>query len=310
MVSSEAGSASALRDIAFGSTAGMIAKVFEHPFDLIKVRLQSQPLDRPARFLGPIDCFKQTLAGEGFLGLYRGLSMPVIGSMVENATLFVVYNQAQDVIRSMSAIKSGESLSLGQLGIAGGVAGGVTSFVLTPIEFIKCRMQVQMLSHMASAQSPHPAKTKVPGAVSLFLDTLKTRGASGLWLGQTGTFIREAGGSVAWFGAYEFLSRSFLPNGSTDKSQLKTWQLVTSGAIAGVSYNVICFPADSVKSALQTSDELGGQVVKKRFFQTGMEIYRSRGLAGLYAGMGVTIARSAPSSAMIFTIYEFLNQTF
>lgn len=49
----------------------MIAKVFEHPFDLIKVRLQSQPLDRPARFLGPIDCFKQTLAGEGFLGLYR-----------------------------------------------------------------------------------------------------------------------------------------------------------------------------------------------------------------------------------------------
>ena len=49
----------------------MFAKVFEHPFDLIKVRLQSQPLDRPARFLGPIDCFKQTLSGEGFFGLYR-----------------------------------------------------------------------------------------------------------------------------------------------------------------------------------------------------------------------------------------------
>lgn len=240
----------------------------------------------------------------------KGLSMPVIGSMVENATLFVVYNQAQDFIRKTSAISADQSLTLGHLGVAGGVAGGVTSFVLTPIEFIKCRMQVQMLSHMASAQSPHPPKTKVPGAVGMFLDTLRTRGASGLWLGQTGTFIREAGGSVAWFGAYECLSRAFLPEGSTDKSQLKTWQLVISGAVAGVSYNVICFPADSVKSALQTSDELGSGAVKKRFFQTGLDIYRSRGLAGLYAGMGVTIARSAPSSAMIFTIYEFLNQTF
>ncbi|TIA96287.1 hypothetical protein E3P96_03644 [Wallemia ichthyophaga] len=308
---SDGESASAVRDVAFGSSAGMIAKVFEHPFDLIK------PLDRPARFLGPVDCFKQTLAGEGFLGLYRGLSMPVIGSMVENATLFVVYNQAQDFIRSFSAIPRDSSLTLTHLGVAGGIAGGVTSFVLTPIEFIKCRMQVQMLSHMASAQSPHPPVTKAPGAVGMFLDTLRTRGVKGLWLGQTGTFIREAGGSVAWFGAYECLSRAFLKNTSnpTDKSQLKTWQLIVAGAVAGVSYNVICFPADSVKSALQTSDELGSTsgangAAKKRFFQTGMDIYRSRGFAGLYAGMGVTIARSAPSSAMIFTIYEFLNQTF
>ena len=49
----------------------MIAKVFEHPFDLVKVRLQSQPWDRPARFSGPLDCFVQTFKGEGLRGLYR-----------------------------------------------------------------------------------------------------------------------------------------------------------------------------------------------------------------------------------------------
>ena len=169
-------------------------------------------------------------------------------------------------------------------------------------------MQVQMLSHMASGQSPHPkpSNVKVPGAVSLFMDTLRTRGWSGLWLGQTGTFIRESGGSVAWFGAYEALARAFLPaSANGDKSHLKTWHLIFSGAIAGVSYNVICFPADSVKSALQTSDELGNNTIKKKFFATGLDIYRSRGLRGLYAGMGVTIARSAPSSAMIFVSVDF-----
>lgn len=51
--------------------AGMTAKLFEHPFDLVKVRLQSQPTDRPASFSGPLDCFKQTFRKEGWRGLYR-----------------------------------------------------------------------------------------------------------------------------------------------------------------------------------------------------------------------------------------------
>lgn len=49
----------------------MVAKVFEHPFDLTKVRLQSQVLDETARFSGPIDCLKQTWQKEGLRGLYR-----------------------------------------------------------------------------------------------------------------------------------------------------------------------------------------------------------------------------------------------
>jgi ornithine carrier protein len=51
----------------------MAGKVVEHPFDLTKVRLQSQVLDGPsgARFNGPMDCLKQTWKGEGVRGLYR-----------------------------------------------------------------------------------------------------------------------------------------------------------------------------------------------------------------------------------------------
>ena len=49
----------------------MTAKVFEHPFDLTKVRLQSQVLDAQARFSGPLDCLTQTYRNEGIRGLYR-----------------------------------------------------------------------------------------------------------------------------------------------------------------------------------------------------------------------------------------------
>lgn len=51
--------------------AGMVSKVFEHPFDLCKVRLQSQVMDKSARFSGPVDCLTQTWKNEGIRGLYR-----------------------------------------------------------------------------------------------------------------------------------------------------------------------------------------------------------------------------------------------
>ena len=61
----------ALKDITFGSIAGITSKFFEHPFDLTKVRLQSQVLDATARFAGPLDCLVQTFRKEGVRGLYR-----------------------------------------------------------------------------------------------------------------------------------------------------------------------------------------------------------------------------------------------
>jgi hypothetical protein len=51
--------------------AGVVSKSIEHPFDLVKVRLQSQPLDRPFKFTGPLDCFIQTVKGEGVKALWR-----------------------------------------------------------------------------------------------------------------------------------------------------------------------------------------------------------------------------------------------
>ena len=51
--------------------AGMASKVLEHPFDLTKVRLQSQVLDNAPRYKGPIDCLTSTWRHEGFRGLYR-----------------------------------------------------------------------------------------------------------------------------------------------------------------------------------------------------------------------------------------------
>jgi ornithine carrier protein len=173
-------------------------------------------------------------------------------------------------------------------------------------------------------------KAKLQGPFEIVRSTIAAHGLKGLWLGQTGTLFRETGGSAAWFGAYEAVSRAFISvkqaqasslgsDAKITKKDLSTLQLMAAGACAGMSYNIVLFPADCVKSAMQTQEELrprqrgpDGKSIGEgpKFWGVAKRIYQSRGIRGLYAGCGVTVARAAPSSAMIFLIYESLESRF
>lgn len=100
--------------------------------------------------------------------------------------------------------------------MCGAISGSFTSLILTPIELIKCKMQVQgnaanpfpgSLGASARKTSTHTLTApRLPGPLTLIQDIVKVYGVRGLWHGQMGTFLRETGGSAAWFGAYEYVS--------------------------------------------------------------------------------------------------------
>ncbi|KAJ4468782.1 mitochondrial carrier [Lentinula aciculospora] len=310
-----------LKDIIFGSIAGMVSKVFEHPFDLTKVRLQSQVLDSSARFAGPIDCLTKTWKNEGISGLYRGLPAPIAGAMVENASLFLSYRELQNLIRRVTRQPESQKLPLHQLALAAAGSGAITSFLLTPIELVKCKMQVQMLVSPSSSSLTH----SLPGPIAVFASAFRGSGFTGLWLGHTGTFIRETGGTAAWFATKEYVASLLLARrrpSSQEDFTLRPWESALSGACAGAAFNIALFPADTVKSAMQTAEELRPQLKSSRaptqphrysppsFFATFAQIYKAQGIRGLYAGCGITVARSIPSSAIIFLIFDGLSKHF
>lgn len=55
-----------------GTVSGIAGVLVGHPFDTLKVRLQTQPLHNPV-YSGVVDCFVKTLKWEGVGGLYKGL---------------------------------------------------------------------------------------------------------------------------------------------------------------------------------------------------------------------------------------------
>ncbi|KAL8796941.1 MAG: hypothetical protein Q9195_000712 [Heterodermia aff. obscurata] len=307
----------ALKDIAYGSIAGALGKVLEYPFDTVKVRLQSQPLHLPPLYTGAVDCFRQSLLRDGIYGLYRGVPAPLAGAAIETSSLFFSYRIAQKSLLAVANIRKEdgsreEKLSLGGLVACGAASGAFTSLLLTPIELVKCQMQV-----------PSSSST---GIFSVISSIFRHRGLSGFWHGQLGTLIRETGGSAAWFGSYEGVTKFFRrwnARGSDpqlsviiETQSLSIWQQLLGGATAGVSYNFLFFPADTIKSRMQTEDvnpvDMTGKGSKKRetFWQNGKSLWKQQGIKGMYRGCGITVARSAPSSAVIFAVYETLKARF
>lgn len=307
----------ALKDIAYGSTAGILGKFIEYPFDTIKVRLQSQSHSPTgARLNGPLSAFLAALhSPEGPVkSLYRGISAPLVGAAVETSCLFFSYRIAQDAIIASSptlrfqkeSSNSKIQLPFAYLVLCGAASGAFTSLALTPIELVKCKMQVPMSNGASAANRTH---SKLPGPTRIILDVFRTQGLLGFWHGQLGTLIRETGGSAAWFGSYEGVKMLYLKyDKSVDQIEdVKVWQQMTAGAVAGMAYNFIFYPADTIKSRMQT-EELGVTKSKGTFLGTGRELWHHSGLRGFYRGCGITVFRAAPSSAIIFSIYEGLRK--
>ncbi|KAG1752907.1 mitochondrial carrier [Suillus lakei] len=286
----------AAKDITFGSIAGMVSKVFEYPFDLTK---------------------RQYLA-----------------AMLENASLFMSYSELQNVIRRINSQPLSHDLSLPQFALAGAGAGATTSFLLqvtharTPVELVKCKMQVQMIApkplsvsipeSTAAAtldSSLDPISRPLPGPIVVLMSVIRTEGIRGLWLGQTGTLIRECGCGAAWFTTKEFVGTTLIKRRGSEltRKDIVLWKSALSGACAGGIFNFFMFPADSIKSTMQTGEDLrprGSNAPKPTFLGTAKTMYRAQGVKGLYAGCGITVARPIPGSAIIFLIYDGLSIRF
>lgn len=126
------------KDLASGTVGGAAQLIVGHPFDTIKVKLQSQPAPlpgQPPKYTGAMDAVKKTVAAEGAGGLYKGMGAPLATVAAFNAVLFTVRGQMEVLLRS----QPGAPLTVQQQVIAGAGAGVAVGLLACPTELIKCR---------------------------------------------------------------------------------------------------------------------------------------------------------------------------
>ncbi|KAG5383511.1 hypothetical protein IGI04_034981, partial [Brassica rapa subsp. trilocularis] len=295
--------ADAAKDLASGTVGGAAQLIVGHPFDTIKVKLQSQPTPapgQPPRYTGAIDAVKQTVAAEGPKGLYKGMGAPLATVAAFNAVLFTVRGQMEGMFRS----EPGVPLTISQQFVCGAGAGFAVSFLACPTELIKCRLQAQGALAGASTTGSVVAAVKYGGPMDVARHVLRSEGgARGLFKGLFPTFAREVPGNATMFAAYEGFKR-FLAGGS-DTSSLGQGSLIMAGGVAGASYWGFVYPTDVVKSVLQVDDYRNPKYAGS--MDAFRKILKAEGVKGLYKGFGPAMARSVPANAACFLAYEMTS---
>nr|GEX88152.1 mitochondrial carnitine/acylcarnitine carrier-like protein [Tanacetum cinerariifolium] len=295
------------KDLAAGTIGGAAQLIVGHPFDTIKVKLQSQPVPPPGqrpRYSGAIDAVKQTLAAEGPRGLYKGMGAPLATVAALNAVLFTVRGQMEALLRS----EPGALLTVNQQVIAGAGAGVAVSILATPTELIKCRLQAQgaVVASVAGPGGTVTAALKYTGPMDVAKQVLRSEGGvKGLFKGLIPTMGREVPGNAAMFGVYEAMKQYFA--GGTDTSGLGRGSMIMAGGIAGGAFWISVYPTDVIKSAIQIDDYKNPKYSGST--DAFKKILKAEGVGGLYKGFGPAMARSVPANAACFLAYEIVRSS-
>jgi hypothetical protein len=229
-----------------GSVGGCSGKLLDYPLDTVKVRLQTQTVlteamkaaaaksgkAPPVYYTGAVHCIQHSIKTDGVKSLYRGISSPLIGSMAENALLFLVYSEIK---KQMGEKPGGQPLTLLQMCTAGAISGFFTPFVLTPFELVKCRLQ-----------TVGEGFRTYKGPMDVVVKTIKEEGFfRGLYRGNMSMLLREVPGNFCWYGVYEGVCKFMTPAGGS-KADLGMSAHLLGGAYRILSYlchsnHSICF---------------------------------------------------------------------
>ncbi|GAA5880210.1 hypothetical protein JCM16303_001253 [Sporobolomyces ruberrimus] len=318
-------------DFFAGTVAGVASLLTGHPFDTIKVRLQTQP---PATTFVPSFPTDEASAGltakgaekrynsawhactrivkeEGSRGLYKG----VLGIALMNASVFTSYKYTMSQFLLSSP---DQEPTLSQITIAGSISGIFTSFLTTPIERVKILQQ----SHSIEA-------TSQPSVMSL----LRTHSLRSLYRGFVPTLLRDTGYGP-YFLMYEYIVRGgsfgLLESGGNRKirgdlreevdSELwgdentlptSTARILVAGGLAGIVGWGITFPIDVIKTKMQstplpTSRSHPYATLRSSF----RSAYHDGGPKVFVAGLGPTLVRSVPVNMVTFAVFELVVSTF
>ncbi|KRY75319.1 Protein dif-1 [Trichinella pseudospiralis] len=276
-----------LRNFLAGGIGGVCCVVTGHPFDTIKVRLQTASTATGGFGPSTLSCLKKTVVDEGILALYKGMAAPVVGV----APLFALYFFGCSIGKRLQQANADEQLSIIKTFNAGALSGMMTTLIVAPGERIKCLLQVQHQHQRSEAQ--------YAGPVDVFKKLYKEGGIRSIYRGTVATLLRDVPASGAYLATYEFLMRSM--TSSDDTGELSVSKTLLAGGVAGLANWAVALPQDVLKSRLQ--------IAPSGMYPNGMrdvarQLIREEGPLALYRGFTPVMLRAFPANAACFLGYE------
>lgn len=288
-----------LIDIVAGTIAGINVTLVGHPFDTLKVRLQTQPTVNPV-YNGLVDCFNKTVKWEGYSGLYKGVQFPLIGQMFFRANMFLAFGEAKRVFS-----RNGErTLKIRDYFKAGAVAWGWGAIAECPIDLFKTQMQIQIIR---SKIIPN-FKPDFVGFFECFKTIVNRNGILGGYQGFHAHLMRNIPAGAVHLGTFEWLRIIFSQYKGVKVQDLPIIYTVIAGSIGGIFFWLLFFPFDVVKSAIQADDFKKENRKYKGLIHTYQSLYAEGGIPRFFKGLAPCMLRAMPANGILLLTSSYLAE--
>ena len=172
--------------------------------------------------------------------------------------------------------------------IAGGaLACGITHTAITPLDLVKCKMQVDATLFKNTAHGLSSIKA--------------SNGLKGLFLGSGPTFVGYSMQGMGKFGFYEIFKDLYVRAAGAKADEYKVYGWILSSAGAEMIADLFLCPFEALKVRIQTSKE---GMFPKTLSQGFSKILAEEGVNGFYKGLGPLWLRQIPYTIIKFVYFE------
>ncbi|KAK4796671.1 hypothetical protein SAY86_028997 [Trapa natans] len=187
---------------------------------------------------------------------------------------------------------------------AGAFAGGISRTVTSPLDVIKIRFQVQLepTTSWVLIRNNVYARSKYTGMFQATKDIFREEGVSGFWRGNVPALLMVMPYTAIQFAVLHKIKT--LASGSSkleDHIKLSPYLSYISGALAGCAATVGSYPFDLLRTILASQGEPKVYPTMRSAF---VDIFKTRGFQGLYAGLSPTLVEIIPYAGLQFGTYD------
>mmetsp|Transcript_23639 Transcript_23639/g.39534 ORF Transcript_23639/g.39534 Transcript_23639/m.39534 type:complete len:357 (-) Transcript_23639:1503-2573(-) len=242
------------REFVAGGMAGAMGIFVGFPFDLLKVKMQTNPKDYPTAFAG----LRRVLNTDGYAGLYKGCLPPILMQGLINSLIFTGESVASRILEPHKepGVPSSQINSF----LAGSAGGLLQCVVLVPSEVLKCTMQAD--ESAAAAKVAGGNTTSASGAFQQTWEAsgkiYRSDGIRGFYRGFGVTALREIPSIGVYFFSYNNI-RNFITARVEGRDPTQphvrpsTPAIMVAGALAGALAWGLLYPIDVIKTNMQAA---------------------------------------------------------
>lgn len=261
------------------------------------------------QYKGTLDVFHKIIRQEGFSKLWRGtnaalaLAIPTVG----------IYLPCYDIFRNWSedfTTKNIPALTPYTPLISGSIARSLACTACSPIEMARTRMQA--FKELKSEGKPPGVWKTLVELIPPLRSTSNAQNIRILWTGLGAQLARDVPFSAICWSTLEPMRRKLLGLAGEEASATSVLCAnFSAGFAAGSIAAAVTCPLDVVKTRRQIEKD-PSRAMNTNTRQMLTDLWRERGMKGLFTGIGPRVGRAGPSVGIVVSFYEvvkhFLHQ--